>query len=77
MKRYIVRTNCEYSLEIEAKDVRDAIQKARESFCDDPDEWNESWSPFDAEEESLCDDPDDPDEWNDSCLPFDTGEDES
>jgi len=45
---FIVRLNCEYSIEIEAEDADGAMDKASEVDCAD---WNQAWSVIEAEEE--------------------------
>jgi|GEM_PF-6894567 len=48
LKRFLVRTNCEYSIEVDAADADEATRKADTI---DLSEWNESWAEFEAEEE--------------------------
>lgn len=48
LKRFLVRANCEYSLEVEAGDADEAVSKA-----DDIDvaEWSQAWAPIEVEAE--------------------------
>ena len=50
MKHFIVRLNCEYSLDVDAEDMDDAIAQANEIDCS---EWSQSWSCIEAEEEPV------------------------
>jgi hypothetical protein len=50
MPRYIVRTNCEYSLAVDdADNADDAIRAASET---DVKHWDQAWAPMEADEES-------------------------
>jgi hypothetical protein len=46
MPRYLIRKNCEYSLEVEADDVVKATEKAEAVASPS---WNQAWSPYEAE----------------------------
>jgi hypothetical protein len=46
-KRFLVRTSIEYSIEIEAADADEAIEKA--SHLDFDQHWTQAWAPFEAE----------------------------
>jgi hypothetical protein len=48
MAKHIVRKNCEYSMAIEAESAEEAIQIA-DKIPDN--EWNQSWSALEVEEE--------------------------
>jgi len=48
-RRFLVRTSCEYSVEIEAADPQEAIEKAGE--IDFERHWTQAWAPFEAEEQ--------------------------
>ena len=48
MPRFIVRTNCEYSLEVEAETPEKAMEKAQ---TQDIATWNQAWAPAEAEEQ--------------------------
>lgn len=45
---FIVRTNCEFSLLVEADNAEDAIKKASDVPID---KWDKAWSDSEAEEE--------------------------
>ena len=47
-KRFLVRTNCEYSIEIEAATADDAIEKA--GHLDFEQHWTQAWAPMEAED---------------------------
>lgn len=47
MPRFLVRTNCEYSIEIEAANADEAIEKAQ---AIDVEEWSQAWADVEAEE---------------------------
>ncbi len=52
-KRFLVRLNGEYSVIVEAKDESDALQQAEAIPLE---EWQASWSEYEAEQESqVCD----------------------
>lgn len=44
--RYLVRTNCEYSIEVDAASEKDALRKTE---AIDFNEWAQAWSPLEAE----------------------------
>ena len=48
VKRWLVRVNCEYSIEIEAPNADEAIEKA--GHIDFEQHWIQAWSDFEAEE---------------------------
>ncbi len=48
MPRFIVRTDCEFSLSIEADNADAAIEQARESPYSD---WDTAWAPIEADQE--------------------------
>lgn len=47
MPTFEVRVNCEYVIEVEAKDHDEAVKTAAETSLSG---WDESWSQYDAEE---------------------------
>jgi len=47
-RRFIVRTNCEYAIEIEAATAEEALEKAGDLDLDE--RWTQAWAPFEAEE---------------------------
>jgi len=47
-KTFIVRQNCEYSIEVAADDEEEAISMANAQATED---WCQSWSSLEAEEE--------------------------
>ena len=46
-KTFIVRTNCEYAIEIEAETEEDAMKEAEKIPVN---EWGQAWAPYEAEE---------------------------
>ncbi len=48
MQRFTVRTNCEYSIEIEAESEEEALAQAEKL---DVDTWEQAWAPMEVEEE--------------------------
>ena len=46
MPKYVVRTNCEYSLEIEAASEEEALHQADKI---DVEYWAQAWAPYEAE----------------------------
>ena len=48
MERFLVRTNCEYSIEIEAATPDEAMEKAQ---AIDVAEWGQAWAPIEVDEE--------------------------
>lgn len=48
MPRFVVRTNCEYSIEVEADNADEAMAKADKIDVAD---WQQAWAPFEADEE--------------------------
>lgn len=48
VKAYVVRTNCEFSIEIEAKSAEEAVEKAE--HIDFELHWSQAWAPMEAEE---------------------------
>jgi len=48
MPTWVVRLNCEYSLEVEADTADEAMAEAEKL---DVAEWEQAWSPIEAEEE--------------------------
>lgn len=49
LKRFLVRTSCEYSIEIDAADAKEAIKKA--SQLDFEEHWALDWAPFEIDED--------------------------
>jgi hypothetical protein len=47
-KTFVVRTNCEYSIEIEAESREQAVEKAE--HIDFEQHWTQAWAPMEAEE---------------------------
>jgi hypothetical protein len=47
-KTFLVRANCEFSIEIEAKNAEEAIEKA--GHLDFEKHWTWAWAPMEAEE---------------------------
>ena len=47
-KRFLIRTNCEYSIEIKAADADKALKKADKIELA---EWSQAWADTEAEEE--------------------------
>lgn len=47
MPQYLVRTNCEYSIEIEAASADEVMEKAQ---AIDVEEWGKAWAEVEAEE---------------------------
>jgi len=45
-RTYLVRTNCEYSLEVEASDPQEAMELASKV---DYEHWNQAWACYEAE----------------------------
>jgi len=45
---FLVRTNCEYSIEIEAGSREEAVEKA--GHIDYEKHWTQAWAPMEAEE---------------------------
>ncbi len=53
MKKYVVRTNCEYSIFVEAKNPEEAKEKAAEIAYD---EWDgHSWSEYEVDDAEEVD----------------------
>ena len=46
LRRFLIRTNCEYSLEVEARDADEAMSMADKI---DVGEWNQAWASVEAE----------------------------
>lgn len=49
LKRFLVRTSCEYSIEIEAANADEAMEKA--SHIDFDQHWTQAWAPFEVDED--------------------------
>lgn len=47
-KTFLVRTNVEYSIEIEADSAEEAVEKA--GHIDFEEHWTQAWAPMEAEE---------------------------
>ncbi len=47
-KRFLVRTNCEYSVEVEAASAEEALEKAGD--LDFEQHWTQAWAPMEVEE---------------------------
>ncbi|MEW6048084.1 MAG: hypothetical protein AB1609_16690 [Bacillota bacterium] len=47
MPQYLVRTNCEYSIVIEAASADEAMEKAQ---AIDVEEWSQAWAELEVEE---------------------------
>jgi hypothetical protein len=50
LKPFLIRQNCEYSIEIEAADAEEAIEKA--GHIDFDQHWTQAWSPMEVDEEA-------------------------
>jgi len=50
VKRFLVRANCEYSIEVEAADAEEALEKA--SHIDFDQHWTHAWAPMEVDEEA-------------------------
>jgi len=48
MPNFIVRTNCEYSIEVEADNENEAMSKADKI---DVATWTQAWAPYEVEED--------------------------
>lgn len=53
-KVFLVRKNCEYSVQVLAKDEDEAMEKAAKLPSSS---WSEAWSPFEAEEDDVVPEP--------------------
>lgn len=51
MPRFTVRTNCEFSLSLEADNAATAIARAQEIPFSD---WDTAWAPIEAEQEDAA-----------------------
>jgi hypothetical protein len=47
-RTFVVRTNCEFSIEIEAESAEKAVEKA--GHIDFEKHWTQAWAPMEAEE---------------------------
>jgi hypothetical protein len=50
LKRFLVRTNCELSIEVEAANAEEAIEKA--SHIDFDQHWTQAWAPMEVDEDA-------------------------
>lgn len=57
LKKYLLRKNCEYSVEILAENDDDAFFKGDDPFLD----WSEAWSPIEIDEDESEMDKESPD----------------
>ncbi len=50
LKRFLIRANCEFSIEVEAADAEEAIEKA--GHIDFDQHWTHAWAPLEVDEEA-------------------------
>jgi len=48
-RRFLIRTNCEYTVEVEAASAEEALEKAAD--LDIGQRWTQSWAPFEVDED--------------------------
>lgn len=48
LRRFLIRRNCEYSIEVDAETEEEAINEANSNPLD---EWTQAWSPTEVEDD--------------------------
>lgn len=48
-RRFLIRTSCEYAVEVEAESAEEALEKASRLVYDE--HWTQSWAPFEVDED--------------------------